>query len=1264
MDLHRLIANRYEIDNLHAARIGRGGAGNVYRATDLRTHRIVAVKQLKPELIAGDPHVVARFDREGEALRRLNHPNIVTVLEMVVEGDEHYLVMEYVPGGSLADVLHDSPGLPIEQVLQIGLELADALTRAHHLNIIHRDIKPGNVLLAEDGTPRLTDFGVAHMADLDRITQTGTLTGTYAYLSPEACEGEVLDARADIWSFGVLLYEMLTGRVPFAEPTLTATLLAILGKPVPDLHQFRPGIPEALANLIYRMLQKDRQQRISSIRLVGAQLEAILSGLRGGTGNRPRFESTPSPPAMPVLGPRHNLPRQPTLFVGREPEIQELVGLLGEPDCRLLTLVGPGGIGKTRLAVEAARRKVEDYEHGVRFVALAPVSAPEFLATAIADGLGLAFYDQHDPETLLVNYLREKRMLLVLDNFEHLVEGASFVSELLAQAPLLTILVTSREALNLWEEWTRPVRGMRYPDDLRETDLEPYSAVKLFLARARRVQSDLAWQAALPDIIRICQLVDGMPLGIELAATWLRVLTVPEIVHEIEQSFDFLATNMRNIAERHRSIRAVFDYSWQLLDEREQQVFRRLAIFQGGFDRPAAAAVAGAPLLALTNLVDKSLLYEGDTHYTDAPPDEGRYTIHELLKQYAQEKLHADEAEQARMAERHAVYYAQLLWRMEPRLRSGQQREALEAISQDLDNIRQAWRWAVAHVHRRPAARQCLLDGADSLYIFYETRGLVAEGLESFDRAVVVLQASEEADPLVMGKMLVRLGVFFFRYQQRPHGAVLLEQGVALLRGVAAGLDPAGADWLALQRDIALGLTYLSFVVSQLQTQAAGRAMLQQALDICRQIGDRWGEARATNAQAILTPNFWEQRALYEAALAICREIGDQILAARILLNLSAVNNAPESAFELAQEILTISEHIGNPAGVAMGYFQYGLAAMRQGDFVQAQQYLARMQQLVEEYGLLEIADGMLVGQAQVAWALGDAQAAQRCFEKLVQASTDPADYSMAVKMLFSLGEFLIDQGDYEAARQKYKAGLGLLESIPAGQPRAEALDALGNFALALQEYDRARQHFHDDMPLFREAGNENGVAWALTNLGHIAFQLGDYPAAQAYYIESLGIHYQVGLPWNIGQVQGCLGRVAFALGDAAAAAEHYRAALQTLQTVWAKGDELEILVDWASLLVRQSHKAAAMAMLYCVCRDPLYVPAVVNKRTRQKAARLLEELVAYLPPEEVAAAELWAQGRSSGAIVAAILAGDALAMFGGAAGTLPQAAPESGGRQ
>ena len=238
-----LIADRYQIEDLRLNRIGWGGAGYVYRATDTVTGQEVAVKQLKPELIDNQPDIVDRFEREGEALRRLNHPNIVTILDMVVEEGQHYLVMDYVPGGSLADVLQEDGHMPVEQVLRIALELADALTRAHHLNIIHRDIKPANVLLAADGTPRLTDFGVAHVGDLARITQTGVLTGTYSYLSPEACEGRALDARADIWSFGVVLYQMLVGRVPFEGPNLSATLLAILSKPTPDMTQYRPEVP-------------------------------------------------------------------------------------------------------------------------------------------------------------------------------------------------------------------------------------------------------------------------------------------------------------------------------------------------------------------------------------------------------------------------------------------------------------------------------------------------------------------------------------------------------------------------------------------------------------------------------------------------------------------------------------------------------------------------------------------------------------------------------------------------------------------------------------------------------------------------------------------------------------------------------------------------------------------------------------------------------------------------------------------------------------
>jgi serine/threonine protein kinase/tetratricopeptide (TPR) repeat protein len=270
-----LVAGHYQQETL----IGHGGMGDVYRGTDTLTMQLVAIKRLHQDIVRENPDIVDRFRREGEALRQLNHPNIVKLLDAVEEGANQYLVMEYVGGGSLRDLLDEQSRLPMEAVLNIALDLADALTRAHRMNIIHRDIKPDNVLLAEDGTPRLTDFGVARLGNRSRLTQTGSVIGTYAYLSPEACNGLELDERADIWSFGVMLFEMLTGRVPFQETSTAAILTAILTKPAPDLQRLRPGAPPALIDLIYRMLEKDRDRRVSSVRLIGAELEAIIRGL-------------------------------------------------------------------------------------------------------------------------------------------------------------------------------------------------------------------------------------------------------------------------------------------------------------------------------------------------------------------------------------------------------------------------------------------------------------------------------------------------------------------------------------------------------------------------------------------------------------------------------------------------------------------------------------------------------------------------------------------------------------------------------------------------------------------------------------------------------------------------------------------------------------------------------------------------------------------------------------------------------------------------
>ncbi len=271
----RLIANRFRLGDI----IGQGGMGDVYRGVDTFTGQTVAIKALRPEIAHANPALVERFVREAEALRQLNHPNIVGVLASVEEDNRRYIVLEYVGGGSLADLLREQSRLPIRRIVEIGLDLADALTRAHRLKIVHRDIKPANVLLAEDGTPRLTDFGVAHLDDRSHITETGTMIGTYAYLSPEACYGQELDERADIWAFGIMLYEMLTGTRPFDEGRPAATLTAIISKPLPDLARLRPDAPAEMVNLVHAMLQKNPDERIGSVRLVGAELEAMLRNL-------------------------------------------------------------------------------------------------------------------------------------------------------------------------------------------------------------------------------------------------------------------------------------------------------------------------------------------------------------------------------------------------------------------------------------------------------------------------------------------------------------------------------------------------------------------------------------------------------------------------------------------------------------------------------------------------------------------------------------------------------------------------------------------------------------------------------------------------------------------------------------------------------------------------------------------------------------------------------------------------------------------------
>lgn len=436
-------------------------------------------------------------------------------------------------------------------------------------------------------------------------------------------------------------------------------------------------------------------------------------------------------------GPRHNLPPQSTPLVGRESELAQIRDRLADPDCRLLTIVGPGGIGKTRLAVQAAERQVADFLNGVCLITLAAVNDPEYLVSAIADALKFSFSRGESTKQQLLDYLREKEILLLLDNFEHLLMGAGLLGEILHEAKEVKILVTSRERLNLQEEWVYALEGLAYPlikssgrierQDIES--LEKFSAVQLFLYNARKVHSSFSLVGEdQQGMSRVCQIVEGMPLGIELASSWVQVLSCREIAREIEGNLDFLTTTLRNLPPRHRNMRAVFDHSWHILSETERQVFRKLSVFKGGFTRDAASHVAGATLTILHSLVEKSLVRRSEVE---------RYELHELLRQYGEGKINEYPGEKEAVLNYHCAYFAEFLHNQEANIFSSGQQQALKEITEEFDNIRAAMRWATDHVMVTELNKSCL-----TLWYFSEVRTRYQDSTDIGKRASEALRES------------------------------------------------------------------------------------------------------------------------------------------------------------------------------------------------------------------------------------------------------------------------------------------------------------------------------------------------------------------------------------------------------------------------------------------------------------------------------------------------------------------------------------------
>jgi serine/threonine protein kinase/tetratricopeptide (TPR) repeat protein len=901
MDIGRILATRYRIDRI----IGHGGMGDIYLGTDLVEGHDVAIKRLKRELISPGSDVVERFLREGDIQKRLLHPAVVRVYEAIQHEDDYFLIMQYVGGGTLSALMKQQQDrkLPFKQALEVGLHLAGALQEAHEMGIVHRDLKPTNIIMTMDGEPRLTDFGAAKSNDTYRLTVTGMVIGTYSYMSPESCRGHTVDYRADIWSFGVLLFEMLTGVRPFRQQNPMQLMLAIMREPPANIQQLNPDIPDRLADLIYRMLTKDLYLRIPSMALIESELRNLLDGTSESSLATTRYMQT-------IDDSEFRSKREPSLpdfgrLLGRSKEKAEILKLIKDPNCRLITLQGAGGIGKTHLAVEIAYSLNETFYDGVYFVDLTDIKKPDNITAAIASALRFQFFGSEAPVQQLNDYLTNKNMLLVIDNFEQVITGVDLLPRLLKDSPQVQILITSRERANLRDEQCVSLNG-----------LSKKASFELFTQTAQRIQSDYKPnEEEAVAIDKLLDLIDGSPLAIELAAGWVTMLTAAEIVDEMANGMGFLETHIRDVPERHRSIRNISENSWQLLNELERDALCRLSVFRGGFRREAIERVVGASLLTLNSLVDKSLLRRS--------PESGLYSMQELLRWFAAEKFDGmpNEKKQA-IKEAHAGYYLNHLKELTPGLIGGDQVKSLGGIEWCLANIDIALNTAI-----EIKDFSLIETWVDGMYWFYLMRGRQKEGIVPIRRATFAVTMGG-SNGLVQLKMMSRLGAYSRFVGENEAAMAILQECLKLARE------------LKVPEEIAFTLCQLG--AARMDTSESP-AMWKEAYEIAKKINQGWLVAEISNWIAFYSLQDGQTSqaiSWLECGMEERRRLGDLYGLAIISTNLGFIQTQIEDfpkAKILLEDALSINKEIQNLNGIGTVWNNLAHIALNEGEIEEAE---------------------------------------------------------------------------------------------------------------------------------------------------------------------------------------------------------------------------------------------------------------------------------------------------------------------------------------
>ena len=918
------------------ALLGAGGMGEVYKGHDPRLGRHVAIKVLIGEF-ASTPDRLRRFELEARSAAALSHPNILSVYDVGAEGDMPYVVSEFLEGQTLRELLTVGP-FTLRKTLDVARQIASGLSAAHARGIVHRDLKPENIFLTADGRAKILDFGLAKWAEAEpedpgatvgnaTATQAGAILGTFGYMAPEQATGKTIDHRCDQFAFGILLFEMLNGRRAFERGSHVEELAAIVRDEPPALAEVHPEAPLPLQWIVNRCLAKNPSGRYEST----IELHRDLEGLAGQIVQLARRVKAPETATLPLPG---------TPLIGREADVARAVQVVSRDTARLVTFTGPGGIGKTRLALEVAQQVKDGFPGGLYIASLSTISDPNLVAQAIAQASGVRAGAQASSVDMLVEHLAHVVLpgpaILVLDGFEHLLAAVPVVVALLKIAPL-KILVTSREPLHLYGEQEIPVGPLPRPEVGRTFSLETLAqnaAVRLFVDRATASKPDFALTSEnARAIAEICNRLDGLPLALELAAARVKMLPPAAMLGRLESRLQVLTGGARDLPARQQTLRGAIAWSHDLLAEAEQRLFRRISVFVGGCTFEAAEAVADTKRDLGMDVIDgiESLMHKSLVQLNELPEGEPRLTMMETIREFGLERLR-DAGEDAAVRKAHAAYHLVLAEEAANAIEGADQPIWLERLDHDRHNIRVALDWLI----RAGNADWALRLGA-ALVRYWELREMFVEGREWL-------------------------------------AAILALPGAATRSAARAKAVFAAAVLAASQRDDDT-LTFFS-----------------EALEIYRELGDSQGMAAALNGLAVFKKgqgDLDEARRLLEESVGLFSAQSDGLMRARSLSNVASILKEQrdyDAALARQEESLALFRQLGDQTGVAWSLRHLGDIARDRGDASQAESLYRESLEAFHQHGDPWSAGGLQVDLGMLALATGDASKATELFRQAMES--------------------------------------------------------------------------------------------------------------------------------------------------------------------------------------------------------------------------------------------------------------------------------------